>query len=183
MKQYLVLLLFMLLPAHADIYRSVDSDGNVVFTDEHSPHAEKVELPASTIYTPEITSDDALADVPVEQADEQVLAEPVVIPDYKIRIISPGNDESVWVNDGNVMVNLLIEPALDAERGDKVIVRLDAETSIGPIASSSVQLTNIDRGTHSLVAIIVDQSGGTLTRSTPINFHLHRAFIKNKPAN
>lgn len=179
MKHYWLLLCLFLAPAQAEIYRWVDADGNVVYSDEAHPNAETIDLPESTTYTPVEESEsepEILKLSPEEDVTETSEAE---VPAYQLRIIAPANDESIWVNNGNVTVSLVVEPGLNAERGDQIIVRLNGSPVEGPQASTTFQLNNINRGSHTLTAAVVDNTGATLTNSAAVTFHLHRTSIRN----
>lgn len=180
MKFTCLLLLGFLLPAHAEIYRWVDAEGNVVYSDEPHADAETVDLPASTVYTPVEEELDDLKLSPDEDAAE--LTSPA-IPNYQLRIITPADDESIWVNNGDVSVTMVVEPELNAERGDQIIVQLDG-AQVGPAQSqTSFQFSNLSRGSHSLSAMVVDSTGAVLTNSSTVTFHLHRTSILNNNAN
>ncbi len=178
MRLITLLMLLFLLPVHAEIYRWVDDSGNVVFSDEPQPGSEKVDLPPATTYTPvdeEAVTDDILKLSPEEKESTPQQS----LPDYQIRIVAPANDESIWVNNGDVTVSLIVEPSLDTERGDQVILRLDGEAVSEPRNSTTFQLNNLSRGTHTLNAEVVDGNGATLTSTGTVTFHLHRASIQN----
>lgn len=184
MKHAWLLLLLFILPAQAEIYRWVDDNGNVVFSDEPHPQAEKVDLPPSTTYTPveDEESSEILKLSPEEATGEEAVEEQDAVPDYQLRIIAPANDESIWVNNGDVTVSMIVEPQLNAERGDRILLQLDGVAVGEPQASTTYQFNNLSRGTHSLTAQVVDSSGTTLTSSDTVTFHLHRASILNNPA-
>lgn len=180
MRATTLLLLFFLLPVHAEIYRWVDDNGNVVFTDEPKPGSEKVELPPTTTYTPiqqDAETDDLLKLTP---GDDQPGSDTEAdIPDYQIRIASPADGESIWVNNGNVTVSMIVEPALDVERGHRIAVELNGQAVSEPQQSTTLQLNNLSRGSYSLFALIVDDSGNTLASSASVSFQLHRSSIQN----
>lgn len=166
--------MLFLLPVQAEIYRWVDESGNVVFSDESQPGAEKIELPPSMTYTPvESETDNILKLSPDEEEVD------LDVPDYEIRIVAPANDESIWVNNGDVTVSMIIEPELDAERGDKIVLELDGQPVAESLASTTFQLKNLSRGTHNLTAMVVDSNGMTLARTGELIFHLHRASRLN----
>jgi len=174
MKLLWLLLFLFLLPAHAEIYRWVDANGNVVYSDEPHPDAETIDLPASTTYTPvEESEPDILTLSPDDEDNEEDAF------DYELRIIAPADDESIWVNNGNVTVSMVVEPGLDAERGDLVLLKIDgAET--GPAqASTTFQLETLSRGTHTLSASVIAADGSVISTSEPVTFHLHRTSVLN----
>lgn len=173
--------------AQAEIYRSVDAEGNVVFTDEPIAGAEKIDISPSTVISAEqgISTGDEEADEILKLSPEGFSAtEPEVdaIPAYQVRVIAPAHDESIWVNNGDVTVSLIVEPQLDTERGDLIVLNVDGAAVGQAQASTSFQLTNLSRGTHTATATIVDSNGSALTSSETITFHLHRTSVLNKPA-
>lgn len=186
MKHAWLLLLIFILPAQAEIYRWVDDDGNVVFSDEPHANAEKIEVSPSTVYTPQENIEDADEDDDILKLspDEPPTVEEAqpAVPDYQLRIVAPANDESIWVNNGNVTVDMIVEPQLDAERGDLIELQLDGSQVATPQAGTTFQLNNLSRGTHNLSAHVIDSNGNRLTTSANVTFHLHRASVLNRPA-
>ena len=93
---------------------------------------------------------------------------------YKgISIVAPENDTAVRQNAGNVSIKVAIEPFLFNERGDLLAIYMDGiEVSRG--RATSVQLVEVDRGTHVVRAEIVDADGKILKKANPVTFTLHR---------
>lgn len=188
MKYAWLIVFFFITSVQAGIYRSVDAEGNVVFTDEPSPGAEKIEISPSTVISSDqgITSGDEETDdiLKLSPEGESQTFEPEAdaIPSYQIRIIAPADDESIWVNNGNVSVSMIVEPQLDAERGDLIVLNLDGAAVGQAQPTTTFQLNNLSRGTHTVSATVVDRSGSALTSSETVTFHLHRASVLNKPA-
>lgn len=158
----------------ADIYRWIDDNGNQVYSDQPTENAEKVELRHSMIYTPvEIPelSEDAM-DTQSEEADASIPA-----PNYKLSVVSPEDDAGIRVNNGNVMVNLQLIPALVPERGDLIQLYLDGLPAGMPMPQLNFMLENLDRGTHKLSAVVLNASGEVLAESETITFHLQRTSV------
>lgn len=174
-----------IIPVQADIYRWVDDSGNVVFSDEPHADAEKIEVSPSTVYTPQENiqqPDDEQEILKLSPDGEDATSESQPsIPAYQLRIISPSDDESIWVNNGNVSVSIIVEPQLDPERGDLIQLQLDGENTGAPQASTSFQLSNISRGSHNITAMVTDNTGATMASSPTVTFHLHRTSIINNP--
>lgn len=163
------------------IYRSVDEDGNVVFSDQPprpGQQAEPVEVQSENTFTPPPGTDSAGATG--AQQPEAAAAEDEAAPAYRsLRVASPADDEGLRDNAGNVTVTAALEPALAP--GHSLQVYLDGQlrqTTQGPAA----QLLNVDRGTHTLELRIVDAAGNTLISSSPSVFHLQRRSVINQPA-
>lgn len=172
--KYIWIALFCVISAvNAEVYRWYDEHGRLVYSDEYHPNAEVVDVRNLSTYTP--TPTQQLVVTANEQAPEdEGVAE---IPNYQVSIISPENDQSVWQNDGNLAVSVDIKPPLDKERGDKLLVMVDGQQQGDAIPTVSFTLSNLDRGTHSIVVSVVDDKGKLLKLSQPVTFHLHRRSV------
>ena len=164
--RYLTLsLLILFMPAvHADVYRSVDKDGHVVYSDKPSQGAEKIEIKdAQTIHLP--TAGPFRYQPPAKEAP----------PRYSsVAISSPGNDESIRQNSGDVTVQISVSPGLKS--GDVISLLMDGkEVASGP--ASSVTLKNVDRGSHTLQARVLGSDGSTWASSESVTFHLLRHSV------
>lgn len=158
----------------ADIYRWIDDNGNQVYSDQPTENAEKVELRHSMIYTPvEIPE---LSEEAMDSQSEEVDAS-IPAPNYKLSVVSPENDAGIRVNNGNVMVNLQLIPALVPERGDLIQLYLDGLPAGMPMPQLNFMLENLDRGTHKLSAVVLNASGEVLAQSETITFHLQRTSV------
>ncbi|SFJ87004.1 DUF4124 domain-containing protein [Methylophaga sulfidovorans] len=166
---YLIFLLLFSSQVLSAIYRWVEPDGTVVFSDEEHPGAETIELPPSATYSPPEVQQ-------VSQTEPEQDTSPA--PDYQISITAPAANESIWVNNGDVKVTLSVEPALDVDRGDAIQVYLDGQTVGDPQATTSYQFTNLSRGSHEITAKIISADDKELA-SDNIVFHLHRASKLN----
>ncbi len=146
-----LLFVWSLVPAET-VYKTVDEDGNVVFSDQPSDNAEVIQLQeVQTIDNPN------KARLPSPSSRREAV-DPA---DYyqALSFISPEPDEGYRNNAGNLSVSLSLQPGL--QRGHKVVIKLDgSEIASGRALSASVK--NVDRGTHSLSAAVVDSSGQTL---------------------
>ncbi|MDH3642143.1 MAG: DUF4124 domain-containing protein [Gammaproteobacteria bacterium] len=168
---------FVAMHAMADkqIFKTTDADGNVVFTDvppRAQESAEKIDLLAPNSFGTEQPGIATASDRPrrSERGDDE---QPVVAPVYQsLTIMTPGDQANVRENAGNVDVQAAIEPGLHP--GHSLRLLLD-EVPAGSAGEGPVfSLTNVDRGTHTLKAEIVDSSGAVIFTSDPSTFHLQR---------
>ena len=153
-------LLFFINGSIADtVYKTVDENGNVIFTDKPSDEAEEVKIQEleNTI------------DNPNPAKYRASTPKPDVFAYESFTVTSPENGAGIRSNNGSVSISLNLEPALN--RGHKVIVSMDGK-QIG--TGLSVSLQNVDRGTHSISAKVVDGTGKTMI-STSSSFSLLRA--------
>lgn len=168
---FLALLAF---DAGADVYRSVDPEGTVTYSDDPPPghtDIERLEVPSTA--SPEAPSSllDAQTDL-----DEWLFPDPEVESRadtlaVEVSILSPANDQALRSDDGSLTVEIAASPEL--RTGDFVEILVDGR----PIARSEspvVLLQSVDRGTHVLLARILDPSGLEVAVSAPVTVHLLR---------
>lgn len=143
----------------AEVYKTVDEDGNITFTDVPQEGAEKLD-----IKEPETISNPNPAEykpLPKKQKPREV---------YRgISITSPTNDQAVRSNSGSITISTKVDPRLIPSH--QVIIYVDGK-EIG--RGMSATANNVDRGTHSASAKIVDSEGKTIISSSSITFHLLR---------
>jgi hypothetical protein len=174
MKQALFLLALLAASAQAEIYKSVNENGEVIFSDVPSQGAERVRVPEIPTYTP----------VPIPVATpEPAAAETSAGESYKTLAISrPGNDETIRSNAGILNVAVSLKPELQTGIGHRVQFFMDGQPYGKPLARLSTSFTNVDRGTHTVAAAVIDENGDVLIEAAPVEFHLLRASLL-QPAN
>jgi hypothetical protein len=177
MKFALYLLLFLTFTVHAAVYRSVDEFGNVVYSDTPVEGSEEIRLNVAPGYETPVVPDLA-PQVITEQEQTEELEE----PNYQVTVVSPEHDQSIRDNAGTVTIEVQVQPELNQERGDLIQFQLDGQNVGQAQPSTSFTLTNIDRGSHIVVASVIDKTGKVLKRSRSVLFHLHRRSLINNPA-
>lgn len=159
----LIMISCLTFTASAEVYRSVDKDGNVVFSDEPSPDAELIELDElQTIQPPPV-------------GNFEYTPPKKVKPRYsELSITSPADDLAIRNNAGNVTVNVSSSPRVNG--GDVLVLYVDGkEIELG--SSTTHSFTAMDRGTHQLRAVIKNSEGRILISSKSVNFHLLRQAV------
>ena len=153
--------------ASAAIYKWVDSNGNVVFSDQPHPGAKKVELPPISTF-----SDGGAAQKTATTPSSGTKKKPAAVYDHFV-IVKPTPEETLWNNTGTVDVQFGLSPGLQG--GDKIILALDGKPQGQGIRSTQFVLKNLDRGTHVLSASIVNGEGRTQITAPSVTFYLHKA--------
>ncbi len=158
----LLIVIFAVSPGAETVYKTVDKEGRIIFTDRPSEDSETIKLdelqtiknPNPIQYTPR----------PKPPADKG--------PPYKTFMVAePADGAGIRRNDGSVRISVILEPGLRS--GHKIIITLDGkEVSSG--TASSVSLQNIDRGTHNISARVIDGNAEEII-STTSRFSLLRA--------
>lgn len=97
-----------------------------------------------------------------------------------LRITSPAPEETIHDNAGDVRVVLSVEDGAALPAGYRIRLLLDGEPAAHDGSGMRLQLFGIDRGTHRLQALIVDEAGRVLTRSEPVTFYMWQASRRNR---
>ena len=162
--------------AGAQFYKSVDEQGNIVYSDTPTPGAEQLKPPPiSTVESKPVPKKSATE---AQKSDEAGTEEPVKKPPTKyskFSIVTPNNNDTIWDNSGAVPVSLLLEPPLDTENGHSVWVYVDGKAMVRKSQSLVQPLSGIDRGAHKIRAEIRDENRKTLKRTQNVTVHLKRA--------
>jgi len=156
--------------ANAEIFRTIDKDGNPVFSDVPPPPDQKAESvkvePVNTFVTPAAEDNGGFA---AESAEDEVETY------ANVSILSPGNDETIRDNAGTVTVAVAMNPDLRA--GDQLVLFMDGQPSTVAAQGTSFTLNNVDRGTHTVGVRVMDSSGRVAAEATPSTFHLQRVRL------
>lgn len=172
----LCLLSLSVSPVSADIYRWVDAEGRVVYGDDPpaKSKAKPVNLPQLTIadgYAPKTdNTDNTAASNPSAPTDAAAASY------SEFKITAPAADEALRSNDGSVTVTIALQPALKA--GDSIALYLDGK-QVASGTSLSFNLTEIDRGEHSLFAVLSDAQGNIIQNTETLKFSLLRHSVLN----
>lgn len=163
----------------AQMYKWVDKDGNISYSDQ-PPYkgAEQLDAPALTTMQPTAIPKKTKAS---DTSDKEKEEEAPTVYSY-LKITSPQNDMTIRDNSGNFSVSIGIKPALNTDQGHTLSLSLSGKVVKSKLSSTSINLTNIDRGTHKLSVSIKDKTGKTLRKSKPTTVHLYRQIIRRKQA-
>ena len=161
--------LLVAFPAGAEIYKTVDANGNVVYTDvPPKTDGKTVDMTPLNSYEP--------SHVPRTSAPAGGTSSGAALDAHYynlLQITEPADDEAVRENAGNVLIAVAISPAL---RGDhRLVLKLDDVPLDGDAEDNVFQLSNVDRGTHVATAEVVDAEGAVVAESAPVTFHVLRA--------
>ncbi len=166
----------------AEIYRTVDEHGNVVFTDvppRPGQPGETVELQAPNFFeTPPQRATGISLEAWLESQAESEPDEAATVGYERLRVAEPPHDAAIRENAGNVVIRADLQP--DLRPGHAVQVYLDGALR-QTAHDTTIQLVNLDRGTHSVELRVVDEAGNPLITSEPSVFHLQRRSVILQP--
>ncbi|MGO1692684.1 MAG: DUF4124 domain-containing protein [Marinobacter sp.] len=164
------LMLLIAAPVTAEVYRNVDAQGNVTFSDEPSKGAKEVKVkPVTTITLPKPQN--------VRETDKlraEVKREGSVYE--SVSFTYPENEQAFHSGSGDVRFEMRSTPGL--ESGHKYEVTLDGQP-VGQSTSGSVTVSNVFRGSHEAGIHIVDNNGVQIKTGSSVRFTVHRPSTQN----
>ncbi len=162
--------LLLALPAQAEVYRIVNPDGSVTFTDQPQQGAERVKLPpVSTYPAPRVSA-------PVQASSDQ--DEESTDAGYNSFVVTePAPETTIRDNQGNVSMQVRVEPALRVEQGHRIQFMVDGVDQGEPSTNTGATFQNVNRGSHSLSARLIDAEGNTLMTTPPVTVFVRQASV------
>lgn len=169
---FTILLLVFTVAMSATVYRWVEND-TVHFSDQPVEGAEKLEIPEMDTIPPPVPAEPDIHEQPPVAED----APPIEYS--RLTIVTPEHNSVVWVTGGLMQVVLDVEPEL--QPGDMIKLLLNDKPVEGsPAASKIISATGIIRGTHQLIAAIIDADGNELLRSEPVVIHARAHSVHDR---
>ncbi|HXN79887.1 MAG TPA: hypothetical protein VN869_03220, partial [Steroidobacteraceae bacterium] len=148
-------------------------NGVVHYSDQPHPNAKKLSVQAAQTYK---AAD--MPGAPGGPAAPPASAQPT--PYQGCAIAQPADDQA-FTNVDSLTVIVRTSPAL--RPGDQVFLMLDGQPVNGGVATGNqFTLTPVDRGTHTLQAVVRDSEGGLMCQTPAVMYHVHQPSILN-PAN
>lgn len=165
----LSLLLCLITPASAEIYRYLDAKGNPVFSNQppEGVTAQKIKIsPINTVTSPPPATP-APADIPEEPKHERYA---------RLELSGPPNGGALRANNGTFSVEVLTDPE-QLYPGHSLRLLLDGQPYGQPTRASHFELVNIDRGEHRL-SVEVMKKGQVIQTSSPLTFTVLRVHLR-----
>ena len=171
MKYLLTLLVLLTGIAHAAVYKTV-KDGEVIYSDQPGPGAERLKLPELPSYTPPpLPRRAAPSGKPVQPGGEY----------DAMTILKPADDTTVRNNLGIVQVELRLVPTLKHRSKHRIQYYLDDKPHGPQVENTGLTFSNLARGEHTISASVVDASGNELIRTKSVTVYIKRESVLNPP--
>ena len=152
----------------AELYKGVDEEGNVVYSDTPFYNSREITPPSLTIVdSPEVT--------PRKEVVEE--EKPEIFKYTSFKITSPVNDQTIW-NEPQLMVSVEVKPELNVADNNTIWLLMDGKTLVKNSTKLSLPIGRADRGAHKLQAQIRNKDGKIIKRSNAITVHIKNSVIK-----
>jgi hypothetical protein len=157
----------------AEVFRWVDAEGQVHYSDRPSPGADRV---AIDVVSP--GSSPAVAGSSRGSGQSGTKSEPTAAAYEALTIQAPAQDETLWNIEGQLDVAVASQPGL--QPGHRIQLLLDGQTAaeLEP-GETRTRLSDVYRGQHTLLARIQDDFGTTLKQSEPVTFLVQQPSQQN----
>lgn len=157
-----------------EVYRWVDENGVVHYSDQEREGAERVIIrPAQSYESLHEGDPQGFDPAAAAEAGEEGLSY------MTVRIVAPPDGEAIWATGGVYTVEVETVPAL--QPGDRISLSLNGTELPGmPVASTRIGVTGLIRGEHTLQASVIGPDGQMQIFSPEITFHVLQASI-NQP--
>lgn len=167
------LLLLLCVSAHAQVYKVVDQNGNVTYTDQAPiDGSEPMDLPDLSVVETEPVQ--PLPGAGEETSDDEAANGGMTPREMRrayrdFRITSPAPEETFWGTGNAVVVNWSSSEALQPDMTVRLLV--DGEPRRDVAQSGPVALT-LDRGTHTVQAELRDGRGRRIVTTDAVTFYI-----------
>jgi Domain of unknown function (DUF4124) len=166
---FTLMLLMMPLAMAATIYKWVDEDGVVHYSDQPHPNAQKLQVQGAQGYAPTANSSTAALAPPPPAPPQSVYD--------KCAITQPPN-AAEYANLDALTVAVQTQPALHA--GDQIFVMLDGQAlNGGAPTAGSFTISPVDRGEHTLQAVVKSSDGKVVCQTPSVTYNVHQPSLLN----
>jgi len=153
------------------IYRWVDKEGKIHFSDTAVPGTSEIKVKESNLL-----STGTVQGITLNQSDADNKSNKDAPLSYQATITSPENDQALRSNNGNIDIHVSIEPA--KKNKQTLQLYLDGKKLGSPQISPIIRAQNIDRGTHQVQVELLDKDGKELAKTQIVTVHLQRITTK-----
>lgn len=166
-------------PLSAQVYKTVDEDGNVVYTDQAPKDGSApIDLkPLSIIETPEYVRPAKVAPKSELAEDGREMSLSYLRQNYAdFAIIAPQAEETIF-QPGNV-ISVAWSTRYQLQAGMQVTVYVDgvAQTTS---TQQVIALAALERGEHTVTAELTDQQNRRIASAAPVTFFVRRPGLLN----
>jgi hypothetical protein len=156
----------------ATVYKWVDEKGVVHYSDQPHPNAQKMNVQAAQTYRETPLAAPGGAPAPAAAAQPA--------PYQGCAIAQPADDQT-FTNIEALTVVVRTDPVL--RPGDQIFLTLDGQPLNGGAATRNpFTLSPVDRGTHTLQAVVRNSDGGLMCQTPGVTYNVHQPSVLN-PAN
>lgn len=161
----------------AGLYKGLDENGNVVYSDKPFQDAKEISPPSISVVNPTAVPKKTEA----KPATTENTKSDTATKYRHLGITSPKNQQTIW-NNKSFTVTVTASPDLNTGAGDYLQLLVDGKTVVKKTRKRSISVGYIERGQHRLQAMIRNRQGKVIKRSKAVTVHIkHTVKPKKQP--
>ncbi len=167
-RSLLITALLFTFTVDAGLYKGLDDEGNVDYSDQPFDDAQAFTPPSLTVF-----------DAPKAEAKKKAVEEEKTT-EFKYTdfdIVSPKNNQTLW-NEADPIVSLQLKPALNTAEGHNIWLLMNGKPLVKNSQNMSLSMGRTDRGAHQLQAQVRDKQGKIIARTRAIVIHIKNSVIR-----
>ena len=170
MHKWLITIWFLGSTAQATpVYRWVDENGQVNYSDRPGPGAVLIELSTSA---PILDAGPSSPRGPQRAMEPRT---PAVAAYETLAVLQPASRETLWGTAGRVEVAIGVSPELQPRHS--LALYMDGALAEFGTNATGFAIEDVARGEHTVQAVILDEAGRELLRSAPVTFFVQQTSI------
>ncbi len=161
-------------PLFAQVYKTVDADGNVSYTDRPPAEGAKpvVLAPISVIEVP-VYAGKAISNKAANEEAEPSLRD--MRRNYRdFAIVAPRADESVWQS--NAVINVAWSARYKLQPGMTVTISVNGQEYV-TTTQRMIPVEGLERGAHTITAELKDLKNRKIATAKPVSFYVRQPNI------
>ena len=174
-------LMFAVNPLTAQVYKTVDEQGNVTYTDKPPKDGSApIKLrPISIIEAPTYEKPEKKTEDEAGAEDGKEMSLKYLRRNYKdFSIVAPQQEETIWQPENVITVAWNVRYQL--QPGMQVTVLIDGQEQ-ATTSEQIIPVTGLERGEHQVTAELKDASNRSIATAGPVTFFVRRAGVSNRP--
>lgn len=175
----LLSLLLTASPLQAQVYKVVDENGNVTYTDRPPAEgARPVDLPPlSVVEAPSYPKAKGTGGTEGAAAEEEIPLRTLRRMFRNFAITSPEPEESIWNPEQPIIVSWSVSRPL--QQGMSVTVSVDGFQK-EKTRETIVTVDGLERGAHTITAVLMDKQNRRIATAEPVTFYVRRPSVINR---
>jgi hypothetical protein len=174
--------------SYAAIYVNQTKSGDIEYTDTPTGSSQPIDIPAVNTTPGSAVTQSAAATTTTKAPtspttdmhnNPEAIAATAPSTYSTFEIIAPKAEETIQ-NQAVLSVQMSVEPKLNPD--DKIQILVDGSTVGTPSSSIYQEIPNIDRGTHTLSAAIINSQKQEVKRTGTITIYVHKNSLNTSPA-
>lgn len=156
------------------VYKTVTPDGRIVFSDTPPPDkkAEKVVIGPTNVQPIAPPQPMPTRRLSPRDRDERERRSDRDLGPINFAIVSPSNDATIPPGQRFIVLQVALDPV--PRDGYEFFAVIDGQRWAGTSSGSSLDISALERGTHTVQAVLLDAGGQAIAQSQTIQVHVKR---------